>query len=60
VKDSPFKCTYGYWVDAESRLACVKDFDAAQCRAALKVYGLQKSVRLAIERRLRKLAKGAA
>ncbi len=60
MKDNPFRGTYGYWVDAESRLDCVKNFNAAECQAALKVYGLQKTVRIAIERRLRKLAKEAA
>ena len=48
------------WVDADSRLECVKEFSAEQCRAALKLPDLQKSVRLAIERRLRKLAKEVA
>ena len=60
MKDSPFKATYGYWVDAESRLDCVKSFNVAECHAALKVYGLQKTVSLAIERRLRKVKKEIA
>jgi hypothetical protein len=40
----------------DERLRCVERFDARQCRAALKVDGLQKTVRTAIERRLRKLS----
>lgn len=42
-------------VDVEGRIALVKRFDAAQLESALQVPGLQKTVRLAIERRLRKL-----
>ncbi len=45
--------------DAQSRIACVKDFPAAQCRAALRLPDLQKTVRLAIERRIRKLGKAS-
>lgn len=41
--------------DAASRLDEVQEFSARQLRAALKVKGLQKAVRAAIERRLRKL-----
>lgn len=41
--------------DVESRLAKVKDFDAETCARALKLPNLQKTVRVAIERRLRKL-----
>ena len=42
---------------AEDRIGRVKGFDADQCRAALDVPGLQKTVRTAVERRLRALAK---
>lgn len=38
--------------DADGRLSAIKDFSAAQLRAALKVPGLQKAVKRAIERRL--------
>lgn len=46
-------------IDVDSRLHRLKTFDAAQCRAALKLR-LQKTVRTAIERRLRKLDKEAS
>lgn len=42
-------------LDAGERLRMVHEFDAAQCRAALKIEELQKTVRAAVERRLRKL-----
>ena len=45
-------------MDVQSRLDRVARFNVATCRRALRVYGLQKTVRTAIERRLRKLAKG--
>lgn len=48
------------WIDADSRIEAVKNFSAQQCRDALKLSDLQKTVRLAIERRLRQLAKGGA
>lgn len=53
-----------YWqrptmhMDADSRLDVVKRMDRATLKRALRVPHLQKTVRLAIERRLRKL--GAA
>lgn len=49
----------GRWtgvVTAEDRARRVQAFDSAQCKAALQVPGLQKSVITAIERRQRKLA----
>jgi len=49
-----------FTVDAQGRLDAVKQFTAAECRAALKLTGLQKTVRLAVERRLRRLEKTAA
>lgn len=49
-----------YHVDAESRLDCVKTFTREQCDAALRLTALQKTVRDAIFRRLRKLAKETA
>ena len=42
---------------AADRITKVKDFNTAQCRAALKVSDLQATVRQAIERRLRALSK---
>jgi hypothetical protein len=42
-------------VDAESRLEAVKSFSKMDCRAALKMPDLQKTVRLAIERRLKRM-----
>lgn len=42
-------------IDAVSRCRVVADFTAEQCHAALKLPDLQKTVRTAIERRLRKL-----
>ena len=60
MKRNPFVFkAYGgidcYYLCAEDRMRAVAGFDLAQCRAALEVEGLQKSVRLAIERRMRKL-----
>lgn len=53
---NPFTTWRGLaWVDAESRLEAVKRFSIFQCRDALKVRNLQKTVRIAIERRIRKL-----
>ncbi len=46
--------------DAQDRIACVKEFDADQCRAALALPDLQKAVRTAIERRVRALEKADA
>jgi len=51
-------CYNGQWagdVCAQDRLQAVRGFDLEQCRSALRVAGLQKSVRMALERRLRKL-----
>jgi hypothetical protein len=42
-------------VDAAGRIEAVTKFDVKQCRAALKLPGLQATVRQAIERRLKKL-----
>jgi N-acetylmuramic acid 6-phosphate (MurNAc-6-P) etherase len=57
---NPFRCPSVYQknaehVDATSRLELVKAFSEEQCRAALEVKDLQKTVRIAIERRLRRL-----
>lgn len=41
----------------EDRLRCVRNFTVEQCEAALKLADLQKTVRRAIEVRLRKLKK---
>ncbi|MCC5809909.1 MAG: hypothetical protein JJU06_06000 [Ectothiorhodospiraceae bacterium] len=44
-----------YHVDAASRLDAAKRFNLEECRAALQVKGLQKTVATALERRIRKL-----
>lgn len=58
---NPFLCPeYGrdvQTVDVAGRVEHVKHFNTAQCRAALKLPDLQATVRQAIERRLRRLAK---
>lgn len=56
---NPFKNEFhgGYAVDVQSRLDCVRQFDLVECRAALKLPDLQKTVRVAVERRIRKLHK---
>lgn len=41
--------------DVDSRLRMVKGFDVAQCAAALRMHSIQKTVRVACQRRLRKL-----
>lgn len=43
------------WISAEDRMRAVRRMDMAELRAALAWPGTQKTVRLAIERRLRKL-----
>lgn len=43
------------YLDAHDRITCVKEFDLAKCRAALALPDLQKTVRVAVERRLRAL-----
>lgn len=48
-----------YYYDADSRLARVKEFNLCQLNQALAVEGLQKSVKQAIERRIRKLTREA-
>jgi hypothetical protein len=60
MKRNPFFArNYGgvdcYYTGADDRARVVAGFDLAQCRAALRVPELQKSVRLAVERRMRKL-----
>ena len=59
---NPFLCPPGYGrgvqtVSAVDRVEAVKDFDASQCRAALRLPDLQATVRQAIERRLRAIGK---
>jgi hypothetical protein len=46
-----------YTVITADMLECVRLFSPAQCEAALKIDDLQKTVRAAVERRLRKLRK---
>jgi len=48
-----------YWFDGDSRLDRVKEFSREQCEAAFQIEGLQKTVRLAIERRIRRLGREA-
>lgn len=45
------------YVDVKNRLDMVKQFDIEECRKALRMRSLQKTVRTAVERRLRKLEK---
>jgi hypothetical protein len=53
ISDSVYQtCSY---VDAASRLEAVKSFSKMDCRAALKMPDLQKTVRRAIERRLKRM-----
>lgn len=66
-EDNPFFCGYVSWsddrcrsgrtptfyTDAVSRTARAKTFSFAECARALKLPGLQKAVRVAIERRER-------
>jgi hypothetical protein len=49
------------WIhcDVESRLALVRTFNKEQCNAALALTDMQKTVRVACERRLRKLEKNS-
>lgn len=64
--DNPFYSGRSYCgeqlqaVDVESRLRMLKSFDIEQCRMALQVQGLQKTVAVAAERRIRKLSKAQA
>ena len=44
---------------AEDRIRRVAEFGIHECHAALKLSGLQKTVRIAIERRLRKIGRDA-
>jgi hypothetical protein len=44
-----------FWFDATSRIHRVKTFTIKECRAALEVEDLQKTVQIAIERRIRRL-----
>lgn len=61
---NPFKAsvhngTQLYHLTAEDRVHAVAWFDRAQCEAALKLPGLQKSVEAAVQRRLRHFDKVA-
>lgn len=58
--DSPFKCAvYGdiqsFAVTVEDRCDMVRKFSRAQCEAALRLDGLQRTVERAIQSRLRRL-----
>ena len=48
---------YTRWCDVKSMLDRVREFDKTELRAALRQRNLQKTVRIAVERRLRKLVK---
>lgn len=54
---SPVCGTPAYVIHTEGMIERVKTFDAGQCEIALALKGLQKTVRGAVERRLRKLTK---
>lgn len=55
---NPFMGKDGFGaVSAEDRLYCLQNFSLAQCRAALDVPGLQKSVEQRLRARIRKLEK---
>ena len=45
------------WCDATSRIERVRTFNAEECRWVIALRGVQKTVRQAAERRLRKLQK---
>ena len=49
-----------YNTAADDRLSCVRGFDLAQCLAALALPDLQKTVRMAVERRQRALRRETA
>jgi len=59
MSTNPFSSNGGKtaWIDGDSRLYCVKKFSLEECKAALELSDLQKAVRIAIERRIRKLSK---
>lgn len=60
VLENPFRAaTGGVWCTVEDRLHIARHFDASLCRAALALPDLQKTVRRAIELRLRKLERSA-
>lgn len=54
MRANPFSAGDGDYIDADSRIEKVRDFTEEECLAALKL-AIQKTVRDAIERRLRKL-----
>jgi hypothetical protein len=46
---NPFSTRDGCaWIDGDSRMYAMKSFSEAECRAALELTDLQKTVRLAI------------
>jgi hypothetical protein len=63
--DNPFKASkYGnvqtYYMGSDDRIRHVKEFGLKECEVALRLRGLQKTVRRAIEIRVRKLIKAGA
>lgn len=60
MQHNPFMHAQGYGsVSVEDRLRDVPTFDLEQCRAALAVPGLQKTVEQRLRARIRKLEKEA-
>lgn len=60
MQTNPFMGAEGYGaMSAEDRLRDVPGFDLKQCRAALAVPGLQKTVEQRLRARIRKLEKEA-
>lgn len=57
---NPFRTENGEYVDADSRIEAVKRFSAEQVQVALNLPNLQKTVRIAIERRLKQLEREKA
>lgn len=49
-----------YIVTVDDRVRAVREFDRAQCEAALRVPDLQKTVRNAVQARLRQLDRSGA
>lgn len=60
MASNPFAATrYGnlqtYHMTVDDRIRAVRDFNAAQCRAALRLNDLQKTVERAVKARLRQI-----
>jgi hypothetical protein len=57
--ENPFRNSLGITYDVHDRLIELKSFSAKQCRAVIRLPNIQKTVRLAAERRLRKLGRAS-